>query len=216
LKAVVYHADAHDPSGTPVGDQYQKLFKGLNTNCHKYGLQTVQVTLEGHPCWADEAYYVSGLDPKNMMLNREICFTDFLKNAPEDVYWFTEPDYRIWKNWPPLKEGFDCALLLREGDGVPLNPSWRMATKKALPLFEEFRDECLKWPTKYDWHCDSEAFVAVHKKMGRPNRTVDSKTYLGVAIEFRLFHEYVKPNPVYGRNYAGRGMKKELLRAEGG
>lgn len=145
------------------------------------------------------------------MLNREIAFADFLKNAPEDVYWFTEPDYRIFKMWPELTA--DCALLYRHQDGVPLNPSWRMATKKAIPLFEAIRDDTIAVGKKFDWHCDSESFAALWKKMKCPTEQ-DKRVYLGVSLEFRKFGDYVKPHPKYGRNYAGSGMKKELLRAE--
>ena len=169
------------------------------------------MTLEGFEGWGDENHYVAGLDPKNVMLNREIAFCDFLEGAPDDVYWFTEPDYRIWRMWPPLAA--DCELLYREGDGVPLNPSWRLARRKALPLFEECRDEAKKWPNKYDWHCDSEVFAALWKRMREP-KAGEKRTYLGVEIGFRVFREYVKPNPIYGRNYAWKA-KEELLRAEG-
>jgi hypothetical protein len=212
LKAVVYHADAHYADGKPVGDDYKKLFQGFNQSCHKHGLQTVHVTLEGFPVWGDEGHLVSGLDPKNMMLNREICFADFLEKAPEDVYWFTEPDYRIFQMWPELQA--DCALLYRHLDGVPLNPSWRIATKKAVPLFNAIRDDTLAVGKKFDWHCDSEAFAALWVKMKRPTEQTKC-VYLGVSMEFRKFEDYVKPNPKYGRNYAGSGLKKELLRAEG-
>lgn len=219
MKAVCYHADALYADGTPAGDTYRRLFKGFNANCHAFGLKTVHVTLEGHEGWGDENFYVSGLDPKNIMLNREIAFVQFLEQAPEDFYWFTEPDYRIWKAWPRLRG--DCALLLR-GDDVPINPAWRMATKKAIPLFRDFRDETqsveLRPGVGFDWHCDSEGFRKVWDKMGRPKRHESGRLpiteYLGVRIEFRDFGHYIKPNPIFGRNYAWQS-KYDLLKHEG-
>ena len=172
------------------------------------------MTLEGHEGWGDENHYVSGLDPKNVMLNREIAFCDFLATAPEDTYFFIEPDYRLFREFPALVA--DCALLFRENDDVPLTPAWRMATKKALPLFRKFRDETqnvkLRPGVGFDWHCDSEGFTAVWRKMGSPS-DYTPRTYAGVKIEFRKFGEYIKPNPIYGKNYAWKA-KEDLLRAE--
>lgn len=216
MKAVVYHADAHYADGKPVGDTYKRLFKGFNENCHKFGLQTVHVTLEGHEGWGDENFYVSGLDPQNVMLNREICFHAFLEQAPHDVYWFTETDYRIFRTWEPLKA--DCALLLRPDDDVKINPAWRMATPKALPIFKAMRDNTqsvkLRPGVGWDWHCDSEGFRKLWEQMGSPT-TLEPLEFLGCKVEFRRFSEYIKPNPIYGRNYAWK-MKKELLDAEAG
>lgn len=213
MKAVVYHADSHFADGQPVGDTYKRLFKGFNKNCHEFGMTTVHVTLEGHEGWGDEVHYVKGLDPKNVMLNREIAFCDFLESAPEDVYFFIEPDYRIWKMFPDLKG--DVSLVYRDGDTVPITPSWRLARNKALPLFQLFRDETQKVKPRpgvgYDWHCDSEGFNSVWRKMGSP--TVGLTSFMGLQIEFRKFSEYVKPNPIYGKNYAWK-QKGELLRAE--
>lgn len=209
MKAVCYHADAHYADGSEVGDTYKRLFQGFKKNCHEYGLKTIHVTLEGHEGWGDENYFVSGLDPANVMLNREIAFCDFLEKAPEGVYWFTEPDYRIFKAWPRLTT--DCALLYRADDDVRITPCWRMATKKAIPVFRMFRDETksieLRPGVGWDWHCDSEGFNRSWKKMGEPKE--GRYSYLGVEIEFRKFSEYIKPDPIYGRNFAWKA--KEIL-----
>jgi hypothetical protein len=37
--------------------------------------------------------------------------------------------------------------------------------------------------------------------------------YLGVRVEFRPFKDYIKPNPIFGKNYAWKA-KEALLRAE--
>jgi hypothetical protein len=149
------------------------------------------------------------------MLNREIAFCDFLENAPDDVYWFGEPDYRIFILWPELEA--DCALLYRERDDVPMTPAWRMATKKAIPLFQAMKHETqnvrLRPGVGFDWHCDSEAFNTLWRKMGSP--AYEPIKYLGVSIEFRPFKDYIKPRPLYGQNYAWKA-KEELLRAEAG
>ena len=213
MKAVVYHADSHYADGRAVGDDYKRLFKGFNENFHKFDLQTVHVTLEGHPGWGDETYYVKGLDPKNVMLNREIAFCEYLEQAEDGEYFFIEPDYRIFRKWPPMET--DCVLLFRENDDVPITPAWRLATKKAVPLFKLFRDETqnvkLRPGVGYDWHCDSEGFTSVWRKMGSPD--VCRRKFMGLDIEFRRFSEYIKPNPIYGKNYAWK-QKEDLLRAE--
>lgn len=209
MKAVFFHADAHFPDGKPVGDIYRRLAVGFKRNCQKFGLKTVHLTLEGHEGWGDETIFLSGLDPRNIMLNREIAFCDFLEKAPEDVYWFTEPDYRIWRPWPKLKA--DVALLYRVDD-VPINPAWRMATKKALPLFRLFLEETKKVELRpgvgWDWHCDSEGFRAVWARMGKADE------FLGIKIEWRPFEDYIKPDPIYGGNFAG-DSKSFLLEKEG-
>jgi hypothetical protein len=214
LKAVVYHADARYADGNEVGNTYKRLFKGFNANCRQFNCKTVHVTLEGHEGWGDENFYVSGLDPKNVMLNREIAFAEFLKQAPEDLYLFSEPDYRMWKAFPALRG--DVSLLYRAGDDVPMNPAWRLATPKALPLFELLRDETQKVKLRpgvgYDWHCDSEGFTSAWKLMGSPKGGMVE--FLGLRIEFRDFSQYIKPNPIYGRNYAWH-LKHQLLQQEG-
>lgn len=212
MKAVVYHADAVDAFGEKAGDRYKRLFWKMVENCHKFGLQVVHVTLTGHEGWGDENFYVPGLDPQNVMLNREICFTTFLEQAPDDVYWFSETDYRIRKMWPPLVK--DCALLYRDNDSVKLNPSWRMARKSALPVFQAIRNFAqnveITEKVTHAWHCDSAAFIRAYRKMGAPDRDT---TWLGVDIELRKYSDYVKGNCIYGRNYLGQ-QKKELLETE--
>jgi hypothetical protein len=208
VKAVVYHADA-----TYVGGKqwdYKKLFEGFRKNCAKFGIPVVHLTVKGHEGWGDENVFYD-LDPKTVMLNREITFCDYLEKS-EGVCWFSEPDYRIFKMWPPLDA--DAALLYRDGDGVPISPAWRMATNKALPLFQEFVTLTKESEPEKDqgWHCDSRAMAKVWEKLGKPNGWQAS--FLGVKIEIRKFRDYIKPHPIYGRNYAWN-MKKELLLAEG-
>lgn len=212
MKVVVYHADSHYPNGKPLGDSYKRLFKGFNKNCHGHGLTTIHLTLEGFEGWGDENIYYPGLDPWNVILNREVVFTEFLKAAPMDVYFFSEPDYRMFTAVPPLKT--DVAMLYRHSDGVPLNPSWRLATPKALPLFELFRDETASARSVEGWHCDSEGFTSVWKQMGSPEKC-EVVEFLGLSIELREFSDYVKPNiPKYGKNYCWN-EKEDLLEAEG-
>jgi hypothetical protein len=209
VKAVVYHAEAKYVGGKQW--DYKALFAGFRKNCAAFGIPVVHLTVTGHEGWGDENFFYD-LDPKTVMLNREIAFCDYLGKS-EGVCWFTEPDYRIFTMWPPLIA--DAALLFRDGDGVPICPAWRLATKKAVPLFEEF----VKWtkdsePEKDDgWHCDSRAMAMVWKKMGSPHSGPFEK--YGVKIELRKFADYIKGVTKYGRNYAWDN-KKELLRAEAG
>ena len=214
MKAVVYHADSHFAWGGEVGETYRKIFEGFKKNCHDFGYSVVHLTLEGFPGYGDENIYFSGYNPREVMFNRELIFCEYLENADDGVHWFTEPDYRIYRPWPPLKA--DCALLYRPDDAVKLNPAWRLATRKAAPLFREFRDAVktveIRPGVGRDWHCDSDAFNRVFKRMGTPERYCE---FVGVKIELRDYYDYIKGRCTYGRNYLSK-QKEELLRLEWG
>lgn len=212
MKAVVYHADSHFAWGDPVTGVYEPLFREFVKMCHRYDMQVVHLTLKGFPGWGDENRFFGSYDPKNVMANREVCFTEFLRRAPEDVYWFTEPDYRIARMWPPLEA--DCAMLFRRGDAVPMTPSWRLATPQALPFFLELRDRVLNSGYPLDWHCDSAGATSLWKDMGRPE-TGYIVEYQGVEISFRDYSDYIKGKCTYGRNYLSKN-KLQLLEAERG
>jgi len=203
MKAVVYHADAHFAWGGKPGNLYKMLFGKFMEMCHKHGIQVVHLTLQGHPGWGDENRHAEGLDPANVVLNRELCFTDYLETAPEGVYWFAEPDYRISNMWPALEA--DMAICYRPKDNVPMCPAWRMATPAALPVFRKLRDTLLSLKPSpgigFDWHGDSWAFTKIWHEMGCPK---DRANYLGVEIEFRNYEDYLKPKNTYGRNYFGK------------
>lgn len=210
MRAVVYHADAHWAWGGKVGDEYRILFDQFRDHCHKNKMELIHLTVDGHPGWGDVNIWYPGLDPKNIMANREECFSQFIKDAAHDVYWFTEPDYRISRMWPDLEA--DCALLYRHGDSVPMCPAWRLATPEAAGLFKEFRDAIYKVEIRpgvgLDWHCDSAAFTATWERMGGPQGGIIE--YAGIKIEFRDYSDYIKGRCTYGRNYLGKS-KKELL-----
>jgi hypothetical protein len=91
-------------------------------------------------------------------------------------------------------------------------PAWRMANKKAIPLFREFRDGVknvqIRPGVGRDWHCDSDAFNIIYEKMGRPK---DRTNYLGVDIEFRTYADYVKNSCKFTKNYTGN-KKGQLLK----
>jgi len=209
MRAVVYHADARFAWGGDVGDLYERLMVRFVEMCHKNGMDVVHLSVEGHPGWGDENHRYANLDPRNIVLNREECFTIFLETAPNDVYWFTEPDHLITKMWPGLEA--DCAMLYRNGDAVPMCPAWRMATPKALPFFRKLRDTLRSLEPSsgvgFDWHGDSWAFTKVWGDMGKPKKRAN---YLGVDVEFRNYADYIKPLGTYGKNYFGKS-KGQLL-----
>jgi hypothetical protein len=76
-----------------------------------------------------------------------------------------------------------------------------------VPLFEEMRDLTAA-SGKLDWHGDSDAFIQIHKSMGKP---LDSCIYKGVSVEFRDFQDYVKKRCLYSRNFMG-DKKEELMK----
>lgn len=211
MKAVIYHADAKFAWGDPVGTVYKRLFERFRKKCREFGMELIHLTLEGQPGWGDSNYFYEGLDPKNVVLNREECFTRFLENDSEDgvVYWFTEPDFDINRMIPPLEA--DCAMIYRPNDDVPMCPAWRLATTKALPFFVRLRDRLREVKERpgvgFDWHGDSEAFTAIWNEMGCPKAKTE---YLGVKIEFRKYEDYIKGTNKFTRNYFG-SRKLKLL-----
>ena len=203
MKAVVYHADARFAWGDPVGDLYAKLFAIFRKNCHSFGIQLVHLTLDGLPGWGDENKTYANLDPKNVVLNREECFSAFLSTAPNDTYWFCEPDFHIFRAFPELKT--DCAMVYRPNDDVPMCPAWRLATPKATPFFEKLRDALRAVQPRpgvgFDWHGDSEAFTKVWNEMGSPTEDAE---YMGIKFEFRKYEDYIKGSNKFTRNHFGK------------
>lgn len=202
MKAVLYHANASVADDYP-DNTYEILFKDFVHNAHQFGMDVVHVTVNGHPGWGDENFYIDA-DAQHIVYNREIGFIDFLRQAdPTEVYWFTEPDSRIYRNWPAL-EGDLCVL--RRSDPVAINPSWRMARTSALPWFEEVL-------TLFDlerktWHGDSVAFAGIWHRMGRPE--VGRHVYHGMDIELRPFKQYCNLKSKFSRQYS-HFNKLELL-----
>lgn len=188
MKAVIYHAQ-----GIPLWDApqalYKKLFAGFKEAAHKHGVELIHLTLTGCEGWGDENIYYDGLDPLNIVYNREVCFCQFLEHAPEDIYWFTEPDARLI-NIFKLSDA-DLTLLYRDDD-VHITPSFRIARKSALPIFQELL-QAFDGPK--DWHGDSAAFNTVYERMGSPKvQTID---YLGLKVELRDYNKYGLKNSHY-------------------
>lgn len=209
MKAVVYHADAKFAWGDSVGNTYKLLFGAFRKQCNKFGMPLVHLTLDGQPGWGDENRFYPGLDQRNVVLNREECFSQYLEEA-DDVCWFCEPDMLIKQMWPELVT--DCAMVYRPNDDVPMCPAWRMATKKALPFFIKLRDTLRSVETRpgvgHDWHGDSEAFTKVWNEMGCPK--VGKHEFMGLSFEFRKYEDYIKGSEKFTRNYFGK-RKLNLL-----
>lgn len=202
MKAVVYHSNKTEA----LGGVYRDLFKGFKRQCEEYGLTLVHLTTRGHEGWGHENYYFD-LNPKNCVLNREITFCEYLKDQ-SDLVWFTEADCLILKMFP-LSDA-DCVLLTRKKDDSSLNMAWRLGNKKALPLFEVFRDETEKTGF-HEWTGDARAFRKVHLDMGLP-MAPQNISYLGVNIELRDYSEYIKGKPKYTQHFPWIAKGKLLKR----
>lgn len=205
MKAVIYHTDGPMAKNFPP-DTYRKLFEGFRKNAAEFGITTIHLTLEGHPGWGDENYYYPNLDAADVVYNREICFIEFLKSAPEDVYWFTEPDSRIAEMWPPLTGQL---ALLRRQDSVAINPAWRLACPSALPIFEMILE-------RFDlgrksWHGDSIAFRQLWLDFEQPD--VGHFEHNGIKIELRDYSDYCKISSKYSRQW--KASKKLRLLDKG-
>jgi hypothetical protein len=206
MKAVVYHADGPIAKGFPDG-LYQALFEKLKQNLHKFNIQLIHVTVNGHPGWGDQNFYIDG-DPEHIVYNREIGFVEFLRTAPDDVYWFTEPDARLVSALPPLQG--DLALLRRK-DSVAITPWWRLARPSALPFFEEVLTHFnLDHKT---WHGDSYAFVGMWNAMGCPD--IGHMDYKGLKIELRDYAVYTGRKGPYSRQWKAH-HKLDLYNSEQG
>lgn len=205
MKAVIYHADGPMAKNFPP-DTYHKLFEGFRQNASQFGVTTIHLTLADHPGWGDENYYFPDLDPEHVVYNREKCFLNFLATAPDNVYWFTEPDSRIAEMWPDLTG--DLALLRRQ-DSVAITPAWRLARPSALPIFEmslQHFDLNLK-----SWHGDSIAFRQLWLDFGQPD--VGHFEYAGIKIQLRDYNDYCRINSRYSRQW--KASKKLRLLDQG-
>jgi hypothetical protein len=206
MKAVIYHATANFAKHyAPL--TYERLIHNLKKNVNSFGLPLVHLTLHGQIGMGDENYYFDGV-PDEIIWNREKFFIEFLKEAPEDVYWFTEPDSRIIEMFPPL-EG-DLALL-RRNDSVALNPAWRLAKKSALPFFEEVFSYYPDTPKLKEWHGDSYAYVRMWEKMDKPN--VGLLKYNNMHIDLRAYDLYCRQSSKYTAQWKAAN-KAALLRKE--
>lgn len=208
MKAVIYHAPAKIAEKFPPLT-YERLIDGLKKNVNDFGMPLVHLTLHGQVGLGDENYYFDG-NPNDIIWNREKCFIDFLKDAPEDVYFFTEPDSRIMKMFPALEGDLS---LLRRNDDVALNPAWRLAKPSALPFFKEVFTYYPDTPDRKEWHGDSIAWVKIWEKMGKPN--VGRLKYNQMDIELRPYDLYCRPNAEYTAQWKANN-KVDLLRKENG
>lgn len=202
MKVVVYHADASIAKKFPE-KTYFKLFQGFRKNLKEFNIPLVHITIKGCEGWGDENIFFDG-DPEDIIWNREKFFLDFLKMCDDDIYWFAEPDSRLSNIFPPLKG--DLALLKRH-DQVPITPSWRLATKKSIPFFEEvFSYYDLNQKT---WNSDGYAYTEIWKKMGEPN--IGFVSYNGMNIELRDYEEYSRKNSQYTQQWKSKNKLNLIL-----
>jgi hypothetical protein len=198
MKAVIYHADDFIAERFPK-NIYKHLVEKLRKNLHSFDVELIHLTLNGHEGWGDQNYFYGG-DPANITYNREHCFVDFLKNAPDELYWFTEPDSRINNMFPP-PEG-DLALLMRATPGNPIPPAWRLAKKSALPFFEEILT-CLDTTQKGWWEVDTAAFEKMSARMGNPSE-LGVISYNNMSIELRNYKHYCMRKSHFSQQFKGQ------------
>jgi len=214
MRAVIYHSSTKALWPSLPDDAYERLFKGFIRNSRPYCDCVFHLTIEGNPGWGDATIWPfegTTLKSKDIMYNREVMFTQFLKYAAsiDTVYWFTEPDARIVKEFPPLADDVDLALLYRDDD-VHITPSFRLARKAALPVFEWVLEH---FDGPRDWHGDSMAFNALYEAMGFPQLN-DRFTWNGVRIELRDYNDYTRKHSKYVRHWKAFS-KSQLLAQEG-
>lgn len=197
MKAVIYHADGPVAANFEP-DLYRILFDSFKASAKQHNIETIHLTVHGHPAWADNTFFIDG-DANDIVYNREVAWLEFLKQADHnEVYWFTEPDSRIYRMWPELSG--DLALTRRMGDPVPICPAWRMATTKSIPIFEEILDYFdLEQKT---WHGDSVAFTKLWHAMGQPG--IEDFCYRNINIELRNYKQYLMTKSKFSRQFKGQ------------
>jgi hypothetical protein len=204
MKVVIYHATSeervHFKNRVGIYKQITEIFK---ENVNSFSFPLIHLTTTGHEGWGDENYYYD-LDPREINYNRELCFIDFLKNTadPNEVYWFTEPDWRIESMFPPLENDVD--FLLRP-DIIPLHPGWRLAKKSALPIFEELLD-CFYLEQKV-WGGDSAGMANFYARADNPASTFE---YKGCKVGLRPYKEYGRRKSRYTQQFKA-DHKEEIV-----
>jgi hypothetical protein len=185
MKAVVYHADAPIIADKFSKDTYKNLLIGLKKNCNSFNIPLVHITINGFEGYGDENIFVDA-DPNDIVWNREKFFIEYLKQVENsEVIYFTEPDSRINKIFPPLIT--DLSVLLR-GTSPRITPAWRLAKKSALPIFEEVFSF---YDVEYSksWDADCVIWDKLYSKLNCPTVN-DIINYNGLTIELRDYKQY--------------------------
>ena len=182
MKAVVYHTDASIANNFPK-DTYKKLLIGLRKNCNEFNIPLIHITINGYPGYGNENIFVDA-DPEDITHNREKFFIELLKLAKDDeVFYFTEPDSRINKMFPPLT--VDAAFLFRSGEHT-ITPAWRLAKRSALPIFEEAFSYYNT--STADWGRDTLAWKKLCDNIENPKLGIVD--YNGLKIDLRRYKDY--------------------------
>jgi hypothetical protein len=207
MKAVIYHAD--DLRAERYGFNYEKLISGMKENLNSYGIELIYLTLEGCPGYGDVNYFYSNLIPGEITYNREVCFTDFLKNKAEDneQYWFSEADVRLRNPFPLLEENIDAAFVVNTLEKRFI-PPWRLAKKSAAKIFAQALSY---YTTLKGWDGDTESWGQLYREMGHPEvGTVIS--YNDLQIESRPYKPYNMSSSYYAAHYKGKNKQFLLER----
>ena len=200
MKAVIYHADAARAEKWKVFP-YDTLILGMKDNLNSYGIELIYLTLEGQPGLGDVNYFYSDLIPGEITYNREVCFTDFLRNKAEDneQYWFSEADVRLRNHFPLLEENVDAAFVINTIEKRFI-PPWRLAKKSAAKIFEQALSY---YTTLKDWDGDTESWGQLYREMGYPKvGTVIS--YNNLQIESRPYKPYNMSSSHYCAHYKAK------------
>ena len=208
MKAVLFHADGHFGKRYAEGI-YEHLVSELKKNLHEFNIPLIHLTIPDHAAWGDETYFYEVENVNHVIYNREKAIVEFLKNDANDtdVYWFCEPDFRMFKEFPPLET--DVCMLYRD-DPVAMTPAWRLAKKSSLPFFEEALSYFNK--DRLEWHGDTASWVKIHELMGKPK--VGFHEYNGLTVELRSYGHYASRHKyIYSGQWKG-GSKMNIVSEE--
>ena len=180
--------------------EFHRIDAGMKENLNSYGIELIHLTLEGFPGYGDTNFFYTGI-PDEVIYNREVCFTEFLKNHAEDheQYWFTEADVRLRNPFPVLAEGVDAAFITALSEKRFL-PTWRLARKSAAPIFEE---ALAGFGSLKQWDGDTEAWGKVYLAVGSPDVN-QQIVYNNMCFETRPYKHYNMGKSHYTAHYKSK------------
>jgi len=207
MKIVCYYAAAAGAHPDADPELYDRIWPIMLKSFADHGHDVIHLTDLDDMARSDLCYRFD-VDPKTVIYSRELAWLGFLNRlAVGEVAVLVEPDAILRKPIAPL-EG-DMLLLTRPGKSIPCG--FRMATRAAIPFYEEIVRRMGTYPREQKvFHGD----VRAHRetlKLPRGESGYLPSEWDGVLIESRPAEFYTDRHPDATLwNFKGRS-KKDML-----